>query len=74
VTLVMPGMFETEGLTVDGMLFDGDIPPMDLPVFAPGGVPAHPEPLARTIAFSMSLPDGVCINEIVMRPTGQLNP
>jgi NADP-dependent 3-hydroxy acid dehydrogenase YdfG len=74
VSLVMPGMFETEGLTVDGMIFDGDIPPMDIPFFVPDGVPAHPAALAHTIAFLMSLPDGVCINEVVVRPTGQLNP
>ena len=74
VSLVMPGMFETEGLTIEGMIFDGDIPPMDLPVFVPGGVPVHPAPVAETIAFLMSLPDGVCINEVVIRPTGELNP
>lgn len=74
VSLVMPGMFETEGLTIEGMIFDGDIPPMDLPVFVPGAVPAHPAPVADTITFLMSLPEGVCINEVVIRPTGELNP
>ena len=31
VSLVMPGMFETEGLTMDGIIFDGDIPASDTP-------------------------------------------
>ena len=36
--------------------------------------PGAPGPLADTIAFVISLPDGVCINELVARPTGELNP
>jgi hypothetical protein len=71
-------MFETEGFTIDGMVFDGDVPRNDFPLFAAGGgpgtSPGSPEPLADSIAFMISLPDGVCINELVARPTGQLNP
>ena len=78
VSLVMPGMFETEGFTIDGMVVDGDVPPNDFPLFATGGgpgtSPGSPGPLADSIAFMISLPDGVCINELVARPTGQLNP
>jgi NADP-dependent 3-hydroxy acid dehydrogenase YdfG len=73
-SLVLPGMFETEGLTIEGMVIDGDVPPSDYPLFAPGTVPAEPSVLAGIIAFMMSLPDGVCINELVARPTGQFNP
>jgi len=78
VSFVMPGMFDTEGLTMDGIIIDGEVPPAEFPLFAdgrgPGRVPAASRPLADTIAFVMSLPDGICINELVARPTGELNP
>ncbi len=35
-SLVMPGFFETEGLTLDGIVIDGDVPPNDFPMLAPG--------------------------------------
>jgi NADP-dependent 3-hydroxy acid dehydrogenase YdfG len=73
-SLVMPGMFDTEGLTLEGLVIDGDVPPNDIPMFAPGSGPASPEPLAEVIAFMISMPDGFCINELVARPTGQLHP
>ena len=74
VGLVMPGMFETEGLTLEGLVVDGETPAYDLPMFVDGAGPASPEPLADTIAFMLGLPADVSINEIVVRPTGQLNP
>jgi NADP-dependent 3-hydroxy acid dehydrogenase YdfG len=74
VSCVMPGMFETEGLTMEGLVFDGDIPPDETPWFAPGGGPGSADDLADTIAFMISRPEGFCINELVARPTGQLNP
>jgi NADP-dependent 3-hydroxy acid dehydrogenase YdfG len=74
VSLVMPGMFETEGLSMEGVVFDGDIPELMAPVFTEGTGPAPVEPLADSIAFLLGLPDGVCINELVIRPTGELNP
>jgi NADP-dependent 3-hydroxy acid dehydrogenase YdfG len=74
VSCVMPGMFETEGLTIDGMVFDGDVPPSDIPWFAPDSGPGSAADLADTIAFMISRPEGFCINELVARPTGQLNP
>jgi NADP-dependent 3-hydroxy acid dehydrogenase YdfG len=74
VSFVMPGMFETEGLTLEGIVIDGDIPPNDFPLLVPGSVPPPPEPLADTIAFMIGLPEGYCIGEIVVRPTGQLTP
>lgn len=73
-SLIEPGMFETEGLTLEGVEFDGEVPENDYPILVPDAVPADPAVLAEVIAFMMSLPDGVCINELVMRPTGQLNP
>jgi NADP-dependent 3-hydroxy acid dehydrogenase YdfG len=74
--LVMPGMFETEGLTLEGLTIDGDVPESasDIPMFVDGSGPAPPGPLADAIAFMIGLPDGVCINELVVRPTGQLHP
>ena len=73
-SLVMPGMFETEGLTLDGVVIDGEVPTYDIPYATPGTVPADPRVLGEIVAFMLSLPDGVCINELVARPTGQLNP
>ncbi len=72
--LVVPGMFETEAMTLEGLVIDGDVPPNDYPLLAPGTVPADPSVLGEIIAFMISLPDGVCINELVARPTGQFNP
>jgi len=74
VSLVMPGMFETEGLTLDGVVIDGEVPDSGIPVFAPGAGPAPPDVLGDAIAYMIGLPEGVCINELVARPTGQLNP
>ena len=74
VSLVMPGMFETEGLTIEGLIMDGEIPPSDIPFFVDGGQPAAPEELADCITFVMSRPDGICVSEIVVRPSSQLNP
>jgi NADP-dependent 3-hydroxy acid dehydrogenase YdfG len=74
VSLVMPGMFDTEGLTMEGLIMDGDIPPTDMPFFVEGGVPAAPQELADCITFVMSRPLGICIHEMVVRPSGQLNP
>ena len=43
-------------------------------MLVPGSVPASPEVLAGIITYMIGLPDGVCINEVVVRPTGQLTP
>jgi NADP-dependent 3-hydroxy acid dehydrogenase YdfG len=74
VSLVMPGMFETEGLSLEGIVIDGDVPDSGVPLFVEGSGPAPPGPLADSVTFMLGLPDGVCINELVVRPTGQLNP
>ena len=73
-SLVMPGMFETDGLTIEGMVIDGEVPPSDFPLLVPGTGPADPSVLADIVTFMMGLPDGVCINEVVVRPTGQYTP
>jgi NADP-dependent 3-hydroxy acid dehydrogenase YdfG len=73
-SFVMPGMFETEGFTLEGIVLDGDIPATEYPLFAAGTGPAAPAALADSVAFMLSLPEGVCINELVVRPTGQYNP
>jgi NADP-dependent 3-hydroxy acid dehydrogenase YdfG len=74
VSCVMPGMFDTEGLTLEGVAFDGDVPPSDIPWFVPDSGPGRAEDLGDTIAFMISRPEGFCINELVARPSGQLNP
>ncbi len=73
-SFVMPGFFQTEGLTLEGVVIDGDVPENDFPMLAEGSGPAAPEALGDAIAFMIGLPDGVCINELVARPTGELNP
>jgi NADP-dependent 3-hydroxy acid dehydrogenase YdfG len=74
VGVVTPGMFQTEGLTLEGIEFDGETPHNDFPLFVPGAGPQPPEPLADAIAFMLSLPEGVAVHELVLRPTGQLYP
>ena len=74
VTHIVPGMFETEGLTLEGLVIDGEVPQNDYPFFAGEATPADPAVLAQIVTFVMSLPDGVCINELVARPTRQYNP
>ena len=71
---VMPGFFATETAGGSGTVFDGEMPPLDIPLFADGGAPADPAVLGETVAYMLGMPDGVCINEIVVRPTTQLNP
>ncbi|HEV3354508.1 MAG TPA: SDR family NAD(P)-dependent oxidoreductase [Acidimicrobiales bacterium] len=72
--LVMPGFFETEGLTLEGTTIDGDIPQNDIPMLVEGAGPAAPGAIGDTVAFMLGLPEGVAINEVVVRPTGQLAP
>jgi NADP-dependent 3-hydroxy acid dehydrogenase YdfG len=74
VGVVMPGMFETEGLTLEGLIIDGPVPANDFPLLTPDGAPGAPDAVAQTIAFMLGLPEGVAINEVVVRPTGQLTP
>ena len=74
VSLVMPGMFNTEGLTLEGIIIDGEVPSTDIPYFVEGGQPGSPEPLGDCIAYVIGLPEGICVHEMVIRPTGQLNP
>jgi 3-oxoacyl-[acyl-carrier protein] reductase len=74
VGLVTPGFFDTDTTGGSGTVYDGEMPPVDIPLFADGGAPAPPALLGETIAFMLGLPDGVAINELVVRPTRQLNP
>ena len=41
-THVMPGMFETEGLTIEGIVIDGPVPQNDFPMLAQRGPDAMP--------------------------------
>jgi NADP-dependent 3-hydroxy acid dehydrogenase YdfG len=74
-SIVFPGFFETEIFTTpDGITYDAEMAANDFPLFAPGGVPQDPAVLGRIIAFILSLPEGVAINEIAVRPTKHLTP
>jgi NADP-dependent 3-hydroxy acid dehydrogenase YdfG len=74
VSIVMPGMFDTEGLGPDVAIVDGDLLDFNVPMFTESGGPGPPEAVADVVAFMLGLPDGVAINELVIRPTGQFNP
>jgi NADP-dependent 3-hydroxy acid dehydrogenase YdfG len=73
VSYVMPGMFDTEGLMAPDVV-DGEVPPFDAPMFVDGSGPAPSAVLGDVITMMLGLPPGVCINELVIRPTGQLLP
>jgi NADP-dependent 3-hydroxy acid dehydrogenase YdfG len=74
VGLVMPGIFDTEGL-VAATAINGDVNAGAMPAFAAGlTTPPKPNAVADTIAFMLGLPKDVGINEIVLRPTAQLSP
>ncbi len=74
VAMVMPGMFDTEGLGPEVAIVEGDLLDFNVPMFTEDGGLAPPAALATTVAFMLGLPEGVAINELVIRPTGQLNP
>jgi NADP-dependent 3-hydroxy acid dehydrogenase YdfG len=74
VSLVMPGVFDTEGLMA-ATTVDGEISEDAMPKFVPGiTTPPKPDAVADTIAFMLGLPQGICVNEVVVRPTGQIAP
>jgi NADP-dependent 3-hydroxy acid dehydrogenase YdfG len=73
VSYVMPGMFDTEGLMAPDVV-DGEVPAYDAPLFVDGTGPAPSAVLGEVITMMLALPSGVCINELVIRPTGQLSP
>lgn len=74
-SIVFPGFFETEIFTTpNGITYDAEFANNDFPLFAEGGVPQDPAVLGRIIAFILSLPEGVAINEIAVRPTKHLTP
>ncbi|MBV8294040.1 MAG: SDR family NAD(P)-dependent oxidoreductase [Mycobacterium sp.] len=74
VSLVMPGVFDTEGL-VGAVAINGEVNEGAMPEFATGiTTPPKPGPVADAIAFMLSMPNGVGINEMIIRPTGQLRP
>lgn len=73
-SIVLPGMFETEGLSAEGIIFNGEVLPSDMPILTEDAMPASPSILADTISFMLNLPEGVAINEMVIRPVGNLNP
>jgi NADP-dependent 3-hydroxy acid dehydrogenase YdfG len=73
VSYVIPGMFDTEGLMAPDVI-DGEVPTYDAPMFVDGTGPAPSAVLGDVITIMLALPPGVCINELVIRPTGQLSP
>ena len=74
VGLVMPGIFDTEGL-IGATAINGDVNEGAMPSFAAGvAAPPSPEPVADAVAYMLGLPEDVCINELVIRPTAQLRP
>jgi NAD(P)-dependent dehydrogenase (short-subunit alcohol dehydrogenase family) len=74
VSHVIPGLFETEGITADRLPIDGEMAPRDVTVFAPGTGPGPVSTVVDTITLVIGLPEGVGVDEIVVRPTGHLRP
>jgi NADP-dependent 3-hydroxy acid dehydrogenase YdfG len=71
---VMPGAFDTEILSTS-VVVDGQPPATPMaPMFVDSGAPQPPEVVAEAIVFMLALPEGTAINELVIRPTGQLIP
>jgi hypothetical protein len=50
VSCVVPGMFDTEGLTMERLVFDSDVPTDDVPWFGEGGVPGSAIDLVESIS------------------------
>lgn len=73
VGMIMPGMFDTEGLIAASQIngdvdFERDV----MKSFADGGWhPGPPRAVADAITFMLGQPEGVAINELVIRPTSQ---
>ena len=68
---VVPGMFITEGL-IEKVPVDGEKPETDAAVFVDGAIPAQVDGLVEAIIGTLLMPNGVAVNEITVRPTGQL--
>jgi NADP-dependent 3-hydroxy acid dehydrogenase YdfG len=73
-SFVVPGSFATDILTLEGLVFDGTPVAPDTELMTAAGTPSPPSVLADTIAYMIGLPEGTCIHEIVIRPTGHLHP
>jgi len=74
VGVVKPGYFETE-ILVANVVFNGDAPRTPLPpLFIDGGQIGQPDIVADAVVYMLNQPDGIAINELVIRPTGQLFP
>ena len=73
VGCVLPGLFETGAIT-EGLVIDGEVVPNDSVLFAPGAGPGSADDVADAISFMISRPLGFSINQLVVRPVGELNP
>lgn len=73
VGCVLPGLFETGAIT-EGLVIDGEVVPNDSVLFAPDAGPGSADDVADAISFMISRPLGFSINELVVRPVGELNP
>jgi NADP-dependent 3-hydroxy acid dehydrogenase YdfG len=73
VGCVLPGLFETGAIT-EGLVIDGEVVPNDSVLFAPDAGPGSADDVADAISFMISRPPGCSINQLVVRPTGELNP
>jgi NADP-dependent 3-hydroxy acid dehydrogenase YdfG len=73
VGMIVPGMFDTEGLVAASQVNGNvDFPRDVMKGFADGGWhPGPPGAVADAISFMLGQPEGVAINELVIRPTSQ---
>jgi NADP-dependent 3-hydroxy acid dehydrogenase YdfG len=73
VGCVLPGLFDTGAIT-EGLVIDGEVVPNDSVLFAPDAGPGSADDVADAISFMISRPPGFSINQLVARPSGELNP
>jgi NADP-dependent 3-hydroxy acid dehydrogenase YdfG len=75
-TLISPGsFFDSEQEHISKVMFNGQHMDSGAQIDVPGGQSAQtPAYLADMIAFAISRPEGVCMHEIIARPTGNLRP
>lgn len=75
-SLITPGSFyESESEHISKIMFNGQHQSSGVEIDVPGAAAAQPPSvLADMIAFAISRPEGVCIHELVARPTGNLRP
>jgi NADP-dependent 3-hydroxy acid dehydrogenase YdfG len=75
VGIVLPGAFDTDALnpTTESLEIDGELVE-DIPLMTPDGAPGSANDVAEAISYMISRPEGLSVNQLVLRPVGGLAP